>query len=120
MKVVMVGSRNWSDASVIKDYILSLPKDTVVISGGAKGVDSYAEQYAKEAGLRCEIYPADWDTYGKSAGMLRNTEMIIKADKVVAFWDGESRGTKDSINKALIAPNVQEVLIIKQKKESAW
>jgi hypothetical protein len=46
------------------------------------------------------VFPADWDKHGKAAGFLRNTTIIENADWVVAFWDGTSRGTSDSIKKA--------------------
>ena len=47
------------------------------------------------------VFPADWDKYGKRAGYLRNVQMAEYADALLAFWDGESRGTKNMIDEAL-------------------
>lgn len=99
----IVGSRGFSNYSifcfVIDAYILHTP-DIVFISGGAIGADRFAARYAKEKDIPIiEIIP-DWDTFGKSAGFIRNTEIIELSDEVVAFWDGTSKGTLDSIKKA--------------------
>jgi len=80
------------------NYIL--PLDTFLL-GGAKGVDFWMEECLRNAGATVEIYPAEWDKYGKQAGMIRNAEMVKKADFVVAAWDGSSKGTKHSIDLAL-------------------
>lgn len=77
------------------------------ISGGASGVDSWAEEAFDEIiakypeSVSKRIFQADWDTYGKSAGYRRNELIVAAADKVIAFWDGESRGTKHTIDLAL-------------------
>ncbi|MBR1697914.1 MAG: DUF2493 domain-containing protein, partial [Anaerovibrio sp.] len=78
-----------------------LKSDTVIIvSGHAPGADTLGERYAHEHGLKCELYPADWNTHGKAAGPIRNAEMANNADALIAFWDGESRGTKNMIETA--------------------
>jgi len=74
---------------------------TEVISGGAPGADSLGERFAAEHGLPVTIFHADWERYGKAAGIIRNTDIIDAADIVFAFWDGKSPGTKDSIKKAM-------------------
>jgi hypothetical protein len=56
------------------------------------------EKYAKEEGFDLEIYPAQWDKYGKSAGFRRNEQMAKIADALIAFWDGKSHGTKHMID----------------------
>jgi len=119
MRIAIVGSRDWKDRDAIRDYIQSLPKDTIVVSGGARGVDLTAEVAAKELGLETKIFLADWDNQGKSAGILRNSLIVSYADEVVAFWDGKSKGTKDTIDKALAAEHIKRVLIIKEEK-GAW
>lgn len=73
---------------------------TKIISGGARGADHLAEQYAAEYTIQLQIYPADWNTYGKSAGYIRNKDIIAAADIVYAFWDGKSVGTANSIRLA--------------------
>ena len=101
MKVAIVGSRDYSDLEEVRRYVDGLPSDTIFISGGARGVDKAAEQAAKRVGMKTKIYPAEWDKYGKSAGFRRNTVMILAADRIVAFWDGKSKGTKHAIDIAI-------------------
>lgn len=91
VKVAIVGSRNLFIDN-IDDY---LPYGTdEIVSGGAKGVDSCACAYALSHGLKLTEFLPDYDTYGKRAPLLRNLEIIDYADRVIAFWDGKSRGTK--------------------------
>lgn len=99
MKVAIVGSRGYARLNQVREYVHSLPKGTVVVSGGALGVDRMAEEAAKERGLDTLIYLPDWDK-GKGAGFVRNSAIVKACDRMVAFWDGKSRGTLDSINKA--------------------
>jgi hypothetical protein len=92
---------------VIKKYTTI---DTI-ISGGADGVDSFAKEFAKTGGLSYIEFPADWETHGKSAGFIRNVDIVKNADVVLAIWDGYSAGTKHSFqlakdhNKLLIVYN---------------
>jgi hypothetical protein len=99
MKVAIIGSRDFASLTKVRDYVNQLPNDTIVISGGARGVDTVAETTAKARGLQTIVIRPDW-TKGKGAGMERNTQIVATADKVVAFWNGSSRGTADSISKA--------------------
>jgi len=104
MKVIaIVGSRGFCDFEmfcIIVDAFLLADPDVVFISGGAKGPDRFAKEYAEMHDIPIiEIIP-DWETFGKAAGFIRNTEIIALADEVIAFWDGASKGTLDSINKA--------------------
>lgn len=59
-----------------------------------------AEKYAVEMGYEIETYPADWKKYGRAAGPKRNKEMVENSNAVVAFWDGNSRGTKSLVEYA--------------------
>ncbi len=72
----------------------------IIISGVAKGADQYGERYGLEHNIPIERYPADWDTYGKSAGYIRNSIMADIGDVVLVFWDGESKGAKHMFNLA--------------------
>jgi predicted Rossmann fold nucleotide-binding protein DprA/Smf involved in DNA uptake len=99
MKVAVIGSRGFNDYELVKKTLSNM-KITLLVSGGAKGADTLGEQYAKEKGIETKIFLPDWDTHGKAAGMLRNTDIINESEVVVAFWDGTSKGTLDSINKA--------------------
>ena len=91
MKVAVVGSRNLKVTN-LGDY---LPDGTdEIVSGGARGIDSCARAYAVANGLRLTEFLPDYDTYGRSAPVLRNITIIDYADEVIAFWDGDSHGTK--------------------------
>lgn len=99
MNIAMVGSRSWPEDKrwMIEQVIDALPPDTTIVSGGARGPDSWAELYAGWRRLPLQIFPAQWDLYGKSAGFRRNQDIIRAADLVIAFWDGTSKGTLSSI-----------------------
>lgn len=101
LKIAVVGSRDFPD----KDFVLRSLADTFdiedeLISGGAKGVDTWAEEWADSQGITAYIYPADWKKHGKKAGFLRNEQIVEAADMLVAFWANKSPGTKHSINLA--------------------
>jgi predicted Rossmann-fold nucleotide-binding protein len=85
---------------VYEILLLLLKKENIIVSGGARGVDSTAEKAAKENGLEVISFLPDWDKNGKSAGFLRNIQIIEEADSVVAFWDGVSLGTLHLITEA--------------------
>ena len=99
MKVAVIGGRKFDDYERMKS-ILDLLPITRIISGGARGADKLSERYATENNIPTKIYLPDWDLFGKKAGFLRNTTIIENSDIVIAFWDGRSRGTRDSIGKA--------------------
>lgn len=116
MKVAIVGSRNFIDLEFFKLTMNRLRSVMfvidVIVSGGAKGVDQFAELYATHNSIRTEIYRPDWDTLGRSAGFIRNMKIVEAADIIIAFWDDESKGTKDTINKALKAKKTCFVFIV--------
>lgn len=103
-RVIIAGSRTFTDYSYLKasmDYLLKDHDDEIiVVCGKARGADTLGEQYAKERGYEVHYFPADWDSYGKAAGFIRNEEMAKNADALVAFWDGKSKGTKNMIDLA--------------------
>jgi hypothetical protein len=71
-----------------------------IISGGARGGDAIGERYAKKNGIKLQVFPAEWDKYGrKSAGMIRNGVMEKEAHAVLAIWDGKSSGTRNMIER---------------------
>jgi len=101
MKVIIAGSRDGFVARNTYEAIEESPffgKITEVVSGTAKGVDQHGEMYSRTRELSLKQFPADWDTFGKSAGFRRNVEMADYADALVAVWDGQSRGTKHMID----------------------
>lgn len=101
MKVLICGSRSINDPAVVAQAVAkSGMKPTHIVSGGARGVDILARFFARSKGIELTEYIADWDRYGKRAGYLRNCVMVGAADAVIAVWDGESPGTKHSIDYA--------------------
>ncbi len=96
MRVAVIGSRGLS----VPDLGSYLPEDTdEIVSGGAKGVDTSAREYAQANGIRLTEYLPDYQSYGRSAPLKRNLTIIEHADLVLAFWDGSSRGTAYVIRK---------------------
>ena len=96
VRVAVIASRN------IKAFDLSkyLPEGTdELVSGGARGVDTVAREYARSAGLPITEFLPEYDKYGKGAPLVRNVSIIEYADIVLAFWDGKSRGTRFVIDK---------------------
>lgn len=100
MKIAIVGSRSYPRLNEVAEYVRALPPDTVIVSGGARGVDTVAEMTALYRNMKVEIYYADWKTYGKSAGFIRNDQIVKAADKVVAFHFQNSAGTAHAIRLA--------------------
>ena len=100
MKVAIVGSRGYRDLEEVRQFVRSLPQDTLVISGGALGVDTVATTEAENQGLSTMIFNPNWGKYGRAAGPIRNKLIVEAADEIHAFWDGTSRGTRSTINLA--------------------
>ena len=97
--VAIIGSRDFNDSKTaffLIDQLAQNYETIKLVSGGARGADKIAEDYAKERGIDIEIFPADWDKHGKSAGFIRNQEIWDKSDLGLAFWDGKSKGTSHS------------------------
>lgn len=83
------------------DIAAHLPsRPSEIISGGAVGVDTLAAEYAQANGISLTIIKPDYEHYGRRAPHVRNREMVMRADWVLAFWDGKSKGTESSINQA--------------------
>jgi len=99
MKVAVVGSRTFIDYTLLKSILDKIDID-LIISGGARGADKLAERYALEKKIETKIFYPEWDKFGKAAGFIRNRDIVQEADHVIAFWDGESKGTLSSINLA--------------------
>ena len=101
MKVIIAGGRDFNNYDLLcrkADKILSRQDEIEIVSGTAKGADKLGEMYAKERDFSIKRFPADWGTFGNSAGYRRNTEMATYADALIAFWNGKSNGTKHMIN----------------------
>ena len=101
MKVIVCGSRSIKNEMWVHDWLDYLQTQidiTEVVTGMAPGPDNYGGRWAWVQNIPDKNFPAQWDKYGKSAGMIRNVEMADYADYVIAFWDGKSRGTKHMID----------------------
>lgn len=104
MKVIIAGGREFKDYKKLKKYmdfiLMNIDKDKLeIVSGGARGADLLGEKYAEEKGYPVKQFIPDWGI-GKQAGYLRNWDMAKYADALVAFHDGESKGTQHMINLA--------------------
>jgi hypothetical protein len=99
VKVIIAGSRSVDDYGHVVHALRQAPFSVdEVVSGTARGADQLGELWAKRFGVPCKRFPADWSTYGKSAGFIRNQQMAEYADALIAIWDGKSRGTKHMID----------------------
>jgi hypothetical protein len=103
MRVIVAGSRDFTNTRQGFDVLDKLIKESVeIVSGGARGADAIGEAYAKSKSCKLTVFPADWATYGKSAGYKRNVQMAEYAKQdagmLIAFWDGQSKGTKHMID----------------------
>lgn len=98
MKLLIAGSRTISlDAekmACLVDFLRLDESNLEIVSGGAKGIDTSAEEFAKIFNLPFKLFPADWDNLGKRAGPVRNEQMAKYSDMLLLIWDGESRGSK--------------------------
>mgnify|MGYP004667091135 FL=1 len=91
MKVAVIGSRGLRVDNLEK----YLPKETTeIVSGGARGTDTCAREYAVRNNIKLTEFLPEYERYGRSAPLKRNLLIIDYADYVLAFWDGKSYGTK--------------------------
>ena len=115
MKLAIIGSRSFKDHEVL-NYIINTyfsdfeqcscgnpdgsyePRFDEIVSGGAVGADQLGARWAKDNGVKLTEFIPDWAKYGKRAGFIRNEDIIKAADFVLAFWDGTSRGTANSLS----------------------
>ncbi len=117
MKYAVVGSRSFNDYSQVERFLNQFDDIDLIVSGGAKGVDSLAEKYSLQYKIEKLIFYADWKKFGNKAGFIRNTSIIERADVVVAFWDYKSKGTLDSIKKAKKLKKELYIVDIRESKE---
>jgi hypothetical protein len=118
MIAAIVGSRAglpWSQVSEEIKAICARDDVGTVVSGHALGVDRLAESLAQALGKRFHGFRPDWTTYGKSAGFRRNVSIVETADEVFAFWDGQSKGTKHTID---IARRMKKPVHVRTFEES--
>ncbi len=101
MKVAIVGSRKFANLAAVRAYVAILVPETIVISGGAIGVDTVAVAAAKKLGLEWKVILPDYEMYGpKIAPLIRNQQIATECNRMVAFWDGKSTGTMHAVKHA--------------------
>ncbi len=112
MKAAIVGSRGL----YLTDFSPYLPEGvTEIVSGGARGIDNCAREYAKRCGIKLTEFLPEYDKYGsKAAPHMRNDRIIDYADIIIAFWDGRSPGTRSVIEKCKSLG--KKVIVYKEKK----
>jgi len=112
LKLAIAGSRSCDDHFLVFEYLIifstaweeeTRPEEKImeIVSGGAKGPDTFAEKYAIINQIPTKIFLPDWNKYGKSAGFIRNKQIVDYSDMVLAFWDRKSKGTKSTIDLAI-------------------
>lgn len=110
-RICIAGSRGFAYLDLVDEVVWGLPIDAILCHGGALGVDQRAAQAATRRGLTVEEFRPNWAQHGRAAGPIRNREMIETCDALIAFWDGESRGTADAIRLALALDKELEVVL---------
>lgn len=122
MRILVCGSRDWVDAKTITELLEAYREQdvakgwtTIVIQGGAAGADAIADGWARGRGVVSLTFPADWKTYGRGAGPIRNQRMLDEAlpEVVLAFrCEGVSKGTDDMVRRAriLLPPDCVHVI----------
>lgn len=98
-RIGVIGSRNFRDFDLLCD-VLSGYDPKVIVSGGAQGADKLAEEWARKNNIDTLIFKPDWEKFGRSAGFVRNKDIVENSDILIAFWDGKSKGTANSIDLA--------------------
>ena len=124
--VLVCGSRDWTDREPIRRVLLGLHREgyTVLLHGAAPGVDSLAGRAAEEMGFVVQPWPAEWGRHGRSAGPIRNGNMLRygRPELVVALTDdlAQSRGTADMVRQARAAGVPVRVLPLSAEARPRW
>ena len=104
MRVLVCGSRDWTDAALILETLRGVAEVTVVIHGAATGADTLAGDAARTLGIHVLPFPADWERHGRAAGPIRNQQMLDEGKPVLVLAFSEnlnsSRGTADMVARA--------------------
>lgn len=101
-KIIIAGGRNFNDYNVVKHVCDKYTKDKYnsieVVCGMAKGVDLLGKKWGDDNGYNIKEFPANWVKYRSSAGPIRNKQMAEYGNVLIAFWDSNSKGTKNMID----------------------
>lgn len=101
--VIVSGGRDFTNTELMHRtlcVVVGLLDMVTILHGDAKGADALARTWAEKYGVARQQFDADWTKHGLAAGPIRNAEMVRHGTHLVAFWDGQSKGTKDIIDKA--------------------
>ena len=102
MRVAIVGSRHFPEPERVAEYIRSLPTRASIITGSASGVDAAATKAARDKGIPVQVIPASFEELADSSkSAARNQRLVDACDVLVAFWDGASKGTRTTVERAL-------------------
>lgn len=114
LRVIIAGGRDFDNYELLEEQVVDIvgkeklpDEEVIVVSGNCRGADQLGEVWAARNKLKIKQFPADWENLGKRAGYVRNDQMakFVRADGnrgiLIAFWDGESRGTKHMIDLAM-------------------
>ena len=109
MKIAIIGSRN----IIVSDIGRYISNADEIISGGAAGVDSCVAEYARANGIKLKEFLPQYQRYGRAAPIVRNKEIVDYSDKIIALWDGSSKGTLSVIKYAKKTGKPCEIIIYK-------
>ena len=97
-KVIVAGSRDFQNYPLLCKELDKIRESIAeIVCGEARGADTLGRTYAYDNDIPIKSFPADWHTYGNQAGFIRNEQMGDYADELIAFWDGQSPGTRHMI-----------------------
>jgi len=103
IKLAIVGSRTFTIYEQLEKELhtrFSIADIVEIISGGAQGTDTLAEKFADTHNIKLSVIKADWKRYGRSAGAVRNRQIVDRCTAMIAFWNGSSPGTRITIDMA--------------------
>ena len=103
-KILAIGSRTYGNYNAVRKHLEQLMREhpnATLITGDATGADALVRLWAKQNRRKCEVYRAEWETYGRRAGPIRNAQMVESADYCIAFTTGQTRGTADTLRRAI-------------------
>ena len=104
MKLAVVGSQTgipkYFVVCALSEFVERVSRIKLIVSGGAIGVDTFAEEWALGV-AEVKIFEPEWNKYGKPAGAIRNQKIVDECDQIMIFWDGKSPGTKITLDMAL-------------------
>jgi predicted Rossmann fold nucleotide-binding protein DprA/Smf involved in DNA uptake len=102
LRIAIVGSRRFSEPTRVTEYVNALPPRASIITGSASGVDAAATKAARAKGIAVQVIPASFDELADAArAAARNQRLVDACDVLVAFWDGSSKGTRSTVERAL-------------------